>query len=83
MQELISAITQASGLIEKGGIVAVLMIVIGTVCMEVYRLRKLLTMTYAERDKARMINIRYRSSLNNAQIIVDISDIQDMFKGVS
>lgn len=79
MQEIVSAIPAVSGLIEKGGIIGVMMILIYFLAREVLRLRKELSRTYAERDRERFLAVRYRSALDHAGIKVDVSDVLVMF----
>jgi hypothetical protein len=80
MQELVTQLPILSGLIEKGGIVGVLVIVIAFLIWDRVRLVKRMEITFAERDKARAIQIRYKTVLDQRQIAVDVSDIFEMFK---
>lgn len=84
MPELIAGITQLSGLIEKGGIIAVLIVVIGFSFAEIRRMRILVAVTFSERDKARALAGRYKYALeaSNPAIKVDISDILMQFEGI-
>lgn len=78
MPDIVAPLIAASGLIEKGGIVGVLLIFISALVWEVLRLRKTLTATYRERDKARMALIKCRAALDFANIKVDLSDVADL-----
>lgn len=78
MQELFTIIASASGLIEKGGVIGVLLIFCGILVGEVMRLRKLLADVYRQRDKARFALVKARSALSNAGIAIDFSDVSDL-----
>jgi len=79
MQEIVTAIPAISGLIEKGGIIGLLMVLIYFLVREVMRLRKELGIAYGQRDRERYIAVRYKSALDNAGIKVDVSDVLAMF----
>lgn len=79
MQEIIAAIPALSGLIEKGGMIGILVVLIYFLVREILRLRKELAMAYAQRDRERLISVRYRSALDNAGLKVDVTDILAMF----
>lgn len=80
MQELVSGIASLSGVIEKGGIVGVMLIAtafLGWWCM---KLRKQLALVFRQRDFARAVQFRYKGALDNAKLTVDISDIEKLFE---
>jgi len=77
MQELFTVITGASGLIEKGGVIGVLLIFCGILVGEVVRLRKTLVETYRQRDKARFALVKARAALSSAGIQVDFADVSE------
>ncbi len=79
MQELITGITGLAGLIEKGGIIGVLLIGIAVLVYERQQRVKELMKTYRQRDKARLISVRYKSALDSRDIKVETSDIEAMF----
>lgn len=79
MQELVQALPVFSGLIEKGGVIGVLLVVVGFLIWDRVRLVKRVERTFAERDMSRMIEVRYKSFLDQNKIVVDISDIVRMF----
>lgn len=78
MQELVGGIAALSGVIEKGGIVGVMLILTAFLGWWSHRLRKQLAAVYRQRDRCRLISVRYRSHLDAAGIKVDISDILEM-----
>jgi hypothetical protein len=80
VQELVTQLPLLSGLIEKGGIVGVMLIVIAFLIYDRMRLVKRLEKTFAERDLARAIQIRQKSMIDGAGLKVDLTDIYEMFK---
>lgn len=78
MQELIGALPAISGLIEKAGVVGVLIIIAAMLVWEVIRLRGDLAKCYRERDKARLAVVKCRAALEANNIKVDLSDIADL-----
>lgn len=80
MSEIVAGISSLAGLIEKGGVIVVMMIVIYFLVRERIRLVRELTKAYRQRDRARAIQIRYRTELDRREVRVDISDIEQMFK---
>lgn len=85
MQELVTALTALFGIVEKGGVAGVLIIAVGGLIWDRMRMVKRMELTFNQRDKARMIQIRYKGALDNAKIVVDVSDIIEMFanKGIT
>lgn len=81
MQDLITAIPALSGLIEKGGIIGVLLVFSGVMVWEILRLRGELSKTYQQRDKARYAVVKCRAALDAAGIKVDLTDIADLIGG--
>lgn len=80
MQELVGVIASLSGVIEKGGIVGVMLILTAFLGRYSWSLRKQLAIVFRQRDRSRMIQIRYKGALDNAKIPVDISDIERIFQ---
>lgn len=78
MQELITALPAISGLIEKAGIVGVLIIIAAALAWEVYRLRGELGKCCRERDRARLAVVKCRAALEAHDIKVDLTDITDL-----
>jgi hypothetical protein len=54
MGELLSAVPQLAGIVEKGGVIGLLLLVVVVLGYEVFRLRKELVRTYAQRDQFRL-----------------------------
>lgn len=78
MQELITALPALSGLIEKAGIVGVLIIFGGMLSWEVLRLRRELAKTYQQRDKWRLAFVTVKAAADNAGARYDLSHLTDM-----
>lgn len=76
----ISEILQLAGQVEKLGIIGLMFIVIGVEAWALVKYRKELVRTFRQRDRARMISIRYKGALDHNGIKVDVSDIEQMFK---
>lgn len=75
MPDAFSSLPQLAAIIEKAGIVGVLLIaavVLGWYCLQ---LRKELARTYRERDVARLKVERYRATCQANDISVDTSDL--------
>jgi hypothetical protein len=79
MDQLLTALPALAGLIEKGGIVGLLVIFTGTLIWDRIRLMKELKRAYRGRDRARIERERFRSACVAANITVDISDVAHMF----
>lgn len=79
--ELLSALPQLGALVEKLGVVGLLLAVVGWLVYDRLRLLRDLTRTYAQRDKARLISERFRAALSNADMTIpDIADIELQFQ---
>ncbi len=89
MQELLTTIASASGLIEKGGIIGLLLMFGGLLGYGCVRLRSdliachkqreaELTSAFKQRDKARFALVKCRAALEANGIKVDLSDISDL-----
>lgn len=80
MDAILGALPQLVDIVQKGGVVGLLIIFCGVMAYEVRRLRKLLPKIYRQRDKARMQTERYKSACLSHSIAVDVNDIDAMFK---
>lgn len=80
MESIFSSLPQLAGLIEKGGIVGVLLIALAALVWEIRRLRKDLTRTYALRDKWRAGFLICKAALDFNKIAVDLSHMEDVLK---
>lgn len=77
--ELLTQLPQLSAIVEKLGVIGVLLIAVGWLVFERMRLMKELVKTYKQRDRARMTEVRYKGALDVANLKVDVSDIFLMF----
>lgn len=78
MQEIISALPALSALIEKGGIVGVMLIAIAVLVYERVRLSKELTSTYRQRDKWRLGYVICKQACDAAGLHPDLSQLSDL-----
>lgn len=78
MAELFSAIPQLAGLIEKGGIIGLLVIIAAVLIWEVRRLRAELSKCYRERDRWRLAFVRCKGICDAAGTKIDLSDLADL-----
>lgn len=76
MDTLIEQAPKFVDLINKGGVVALLVLICGVLIWEVRRLRKLAVVTFAERDGYRIAYVLYKSACDREKITVDISALQ-------
>lgn len=76
MQELLAVLQGATGLIEKGGIIGLMLIVIGVMGYEINRLRKENVRAFRQRDKARLGWTLYRAAAEGAGLKVDVSAME-------
>lgn len=80
--ELLQAIPQLSAIVEKLGMVGLLLVAIGWLIYERLRLLKELRAAYRERDRARLRAERYRNILIARDIALpDMADIDIQFQG--
>lgn len=79
--ELISALPQLGGLVEKLGVIGLLLAVVAWLINDRLRLLKELRNAYRDRDKARLKGERYRAALTASDIgIPDTADIDLQFQ---
>lgn len=79
--ELLSSLPALAGLIEKAGIIGVLLLAVVWLVMERLRLIKQGAKTFRQRDKARLIAERYKAALLGAKLALpDISDVDALFR---
>lgn len=76
--EIVTAFTQLGPLIEKGGVVALLVLIVVVLAWECWRLRKELGKVYVQRDRALLSVVKCKTVLEARQIQVDLSDIRDL-----
>ena len=80
MEALVSALPQFAGLIEKGGVVGLLLIIVAVLVREVLRLRAELTKQYGLRDKYRLGFFACKQALDQAGIKIDLSGMDALLK---
>lgn len=81
MQDIVAAIPAVSAVIEKGGIIGVLLIVCTLLVWEVLRLRKELARTYLQRDKWRLAFVTVKGAADHAGAKYDLSMLADLIGG--
>lgn len=81
--ELLTAIPALAGLIEKAGVIGLLLIAVGMLIYERLRLLKELTKTYAQRDKWRLAFVKCKDACDHHQIKVDLTDLASLIEGES
>lgn len=78
MSDFVSALPQLAAIVEKAGIIGLLIIAAGVLAWYCLQLRKELLRVYAERDVARLKVERYRATCNEHDIEVDTADLDQM-----
>lgn len=74
----ISALTGLAALVEKGGVIAVLILIIGVLVYEIRRLRTESRAAFASRDKYRIGFAICKSECDRAGIKPDLSMLSDL-----
>lgn len=80
METIIGALPTLAGLIEKGGIIGVMLIACGVLAYEVKRLRVELVKAYRDRDVHRMGFALCKAACDAAKIAVDLTEMRDLEK---
>jgi hypothetical protein len=78
--EILDQLPKLVELINKAGIIGLLVIVCGVLVWEVRRLRRELGETYVKRDKWRAGFLICKSALDFNKITVDLSHMEDLVK---
>lgn len=78
MADLLNALPQLAGLIEKGGVIGLLLLVAGVLGSEVWRLRKELVKAYSSRDKYRLGFAVCKAECERAGLKPDLSLLSDL-----
>ena len=81
MADLIASIPEFAGLIEKAGVIGLLLIVLAVMGKEMYRLRIELTKTYKQRDTYRMGYALCKQACDVANIKVDLHFMNELMSG--
>lgn len=76
MEQIVAALPQLAELVNKGGVVGLLLLVCGVLVYEVNRLRKQSALTFAERDAYRLHYALYKAACDRENIRVDTSALQ-------
>lgn len=76
MEQIVGSLPQLADLIQKAGVIGLLLIVCGVLVYEVRRLRKQSEKTFAERDAYRLYYALYKSACDTHDIKVDTSALQ-------
>jgi hypothetical protein len=83
--DIFGALPQLVGLIEKGGVIGLLVIFCGVLIWEIRRgretvnkMREELAKVYGQRDRCRLAFVKCKAACDAAQVKVDLSDISDM-----
>ena len=78
MAELLSALPQLAGVIEKLGVIGVLLIISGVLGWEVFRLRQQNAITFRQRDRWRLAYTIVKASADAAGAKYDLRDLKDL-----
>lgn len=90
MGDIVGLLPQLAALIEKGGVVGVLLIVCGALVYEIRRSRRIihdkngeLFNVYGQRDRALLMVVKLRTVCEANKIMVDLTDVRDLLPSVS
>jgi hypothetical protein len=75
---LIDQLPKYADLLQKAGVIGVLLIICGVLVYEVIRLRKLSVKTFAERDAYRLAATIYKRECDRANITVDLTQLLNL-----
>lgn len=78
MEAILGSLPQLAALIEKGGVVGLMLIFLGIAVYEVVRLRKENKSIYVQRDRAVVGLVKCKTLLEANKIAVDLSEIKDL-----
>lgn len=76
METLIEQLPKYADLLQKAGVIGVLLIALAVMGAEMLRLRKQSVRTFAERDAYRLAYVVYKSACDREKITVDTSALQ-------
>lgn len=90
MDPILGSLPQFAGLIEKGGVIGLLLIVCGVLVYEIRRGRRIvhdkqneLAAVYGQRDKALLALVKVKTVCESHNIKVDLSDVDALMKSVA
>ena len=78
MGDIIGALPQLAALIEKGGVIGLLLLVAGVLGSEVWRLRKALGIAISQRDKFRIGYAVCKAECDRAGLHPDLSLVAEL-----
>lgn len=78
--EWLEALPKIIAILEKAGMLGLMVIAVGVEAWVIVKYRRDLIATYHERDLCRLVRERYRAALTAAGIKVDIADIVEEMK---
>lgn len=81
--ELLAALPQLAALVEKLGVVGLLLVAVGWLIYERLRLMKEVVKVYAQRDRWRLACVKYRDACDHHGIKVDTSDLADLIESAT
>lgn len=76
--DILSAIPQLASLVEKGGVVGLLLLIGGVLVWEVRRLRRELSTVYQQRSRLALFVVKLKTICEMNKIQVDLSDVQNL-----
>lgn len=76
--DALSALPALAGLIEKLGVIGLLLVAVVWLIYERLRLMKELKTTYTQRDRWRLACVKYKAATDAAGIKVDTTDLADL-----
>ena len=80
METILQTIPQLTAIIEKGGIVGLLVIICGFLLWQLIRYQKELSSTYRQRDRWRLAFVKAKSVCDGANLKVDLTDLADLLE---
>lgn len=81
--ELIQALPQLAAIVEKLGVVGLLLVAVTWLVYERMRLLKEVVSAYKQRDRWRLACTKYRDACDHHGIKVDTSDLTDLIESVT
>jgi hypothetical protein len=81
--ELLTALPQLAALIERLGVIGVLLIAVGWLVYERLRLMKEVVKVYSQRDRWRLACVKYKAACDTHNIHVDTTDLADLIEATA
>lgn len=76
--EIVQAFTQLGPAVERGGVVALLLLMLCVLAWDWWRLRKELGKVYTQRDRALLSLVKCKTTLEANKIAIDLRDIEEL-----